>query len=515
MIKIAAWGTAGLLFLSAIIESLRYLCLSQNNNYKLGRHKKVVSYFVERSFFFLFIIVSNVLAFFLNEKILYLSLIIAFLNFIVDIFEFFRFRTKFKFTKRGKFYFIFCLIIYIFAYIFFAIFIENIKILISSCVFINTVNTLIIKIIEIPLNKYFCKKNKEYIIKQKNKLLSKNVTVVGITGSYGKTSCKNILKFLLQDDFCIASTKENYNTPMGIAMTIEEMSGNEDILIAEFGARKEGDIEELCELFRPKIGIITGVCEQHVETFGGIGNVYKEKKKLADYVSETSGQCFFNVNDRNAHRMWKEYKGRKSSIALGKQADIYADNISCSDRGSLFTLHIAGREYKCQTNLLGKHNVLNIAVCVAVCVELGINIEKIVEKIALLPQIKHRLEYIYANGIHIIDDSYNANEKGVHSAAETLSLFSGRKIAILQGIVECGKKSYELNENVGKEFASVADLVMLSGTNAGAIENGLNKYGFSGEIIHIKNIKNLNKYIKNYVKKGDVLLLQNDLPDIF
>ena len=141
--------------------------------------------------------------------------------------------------------------------------------------------------------------------------------------------------------------------------------------------------------------------------------------------------------------------------------------------------------------------------------------DKIIEKIKNIPNIPHRMEYIYSNGVHIIDDSYNGNIKGVVSAAEVIRQLPGRKVAILQGIVEAGEKTKIMNERVGEIFSSVLDVAVLCGINAKAIENGLNIEKFHGEIIMVNKYKKLKNVIKNIVHSGDVVFFQNDIPDIY
>ena len=350
---------------------------------------------------------------------------------------------------------------------------------------------------------------------QKKKLLMQKTKVLAITGSYAKTSCKKILNFLLKDFFCIAVTPENYNTPMGLAITIDKMKGNEDLLIAEFGARKEGDIRELCDLFCPFYGILTGVCAQHLETFGTLDAVYREKKELANAVDHNAGIMVFNANDKNTFRMWKQYGGKKLSAGTGKICDVFAKEINIKNYRSYFTLCIGDRAWKCSTGLLGRNQIQNIALCVAMCIALGCDVEKIVEKIEYIPNIPHRMEYIYANGVHIIDDSYNANIIGVKGAAEVMTSLPGRKCAVLQGIVEGGEENDELNEGVGETFARVLDLAIVCGVNADRIEKGLNKGGYSGEIIKVKTFEKVKEIIKTNIHIGDNLLFQNDIPDIY
>lgn len=461
------------------------------------------------------IFILTALSMFVDGKIIFAAISAAVLSAIFTVLKILTYRTKFKFTVRGTKFAIFCYFSYFLICALLAIFAKNIYILSLGICCINLGLLITIKLIELPLNSVYECKNRKFVNAQKEKLSAIKPIVIGITGSYGKTSCKKTLEFFLSDDFSVAVTDKNYNTPMGVALSIDKLKGDEQVFIAEFGARKVGDIEELCSLFPPDYGIITGVCGQHLEYFGCIDNIYEEKFKLAQAVAGNGGTCVFNINDKNVLKMWKEHKGRKVSAGSYKKADVFASDISLSEKGSEFTLNVGENRYSCKTALLGRHNVQNIVMCAAMAIELGCKAEKIVKKIEKLPQIKHRLEYIYANGVHILDDAYNGNIFGVKSALEVLSCFRGRRIVVSQGIVELGADAKRVNENIGAELSSSADVVVLCGVNSKYILNGLKMRNFSGRIIRARNFKEVQKIIKENVKYGDILLLQNDIPDVY
>lgn len=431
------------------------------------------------------------------------------------VYKLITYRIKFKFTYRGKIYCISSELIYFLHIVFLYANIENKIInLLINCV-INIAYPLIYKVVEYVLNIYFERKNAKFVELQSRKLKELNPIVIGITGSYGKTSCKKILECLLEDDFDVISTDKNFNTPMGIAMTVTKLKPDNQVLIAEMGARKAGDIDELCRLFPPKYAIITGVCDQHIETFGSVESIANEKYKLAEATAKQDGLCVFNTNDKLVFRMFKSHKGKKISASNSKKSNFHAGGIRLSDKGSTFDLHVGDKVYLCKTNLLGRHNVQNIVMCVALAVELGCNIDKLVKKIEKLPQIKHRLEYMNSNGVHILDDGYNGNIKGVLSSFECMTFFPHKRVAVLQGVVELGKKTEEINIKIGEMAAKIADTVVLLGINGKYIEKGLNNAYFQGKIIKLKSFRQLNDTIKKEVKRGDTLLLQNDVPDVY
>lgn len=509
------WIISVFLTITGVIALLRYLTLSQNNGYVLPKSKSFFRFYIATSLCVSVIYILSVLAILVEEKIIYAATILSILYAISLSIKFFSYRIKFKFTSRGRKNFIFSLFSLIFALSIIAIFVKKPNIFALAICPVLLGEPLIIGIVLTLSNIHYDRKNTRFINEQKERLKSISPLVVGITGSYGKTSCKNILKNLLSDDFNVHCTDKNFNTPMGVALSVEKLPSDAEIFIAEFGARKTGDINELCTLFPPNYGIITGVCEQHTETFGSIEDICREKFVLAQSVSDNGGTCVFNGNDKNVLRMWKDYKGKKIVASSFKKGDVYAVDISLGASGSKFNLVVDGKAYPCRTSLLGRHNVQNVVMCVALALELGCKVEKLVEKIENLPQTPHRLEYTFANGVYILDDGYNGNIVGVKSSLEVLASFPGRHIVVSQGIVELGRKAAEINETVGRELSEVADVVILCGVNSKFIEKGLKNRNFQGRIIMAKNMKNVKKCIGETVKIGDTILLQNDVPDIY
>jgi len=359
-------------------------------------------------------------------------------------------------------------------------------------------------------NKKFEKKNEIFVKNEMQKLSDSGVIKIGITGSFGKTSCKNILYAMLRSKYNTISTESNFNTPMGIALTIQKMTGQEEIFIAEMGARHRGDIKYLCDMLKPDIGIVTGVCEQHIKTFKSLHQIFLEKSEL----SKASAVCVFNGNDKYSLKMYRERKLQKFKACVDKVGDVYIDNVSAGPYGSKFSIHINNEVYDTCTKLLGKHNLQNIAICATVANYLNVPAEEIIKAIESLEQVPHRLEYSFHNGIHIIDDGYNSNESGIKYACETIANFQGRKVVVCQGLAECGKKTRELNNSVGMTVGRYADVIILCGSYRRYIDEGLKKEGFSGPVYKFGTLHKAQKHFGKILRKGDVLLLQNDVPDI-
>lgn len=338
---------------------------------------------------------------------------------------------------------------------------------------------------------------------------------IGITGSFGKTSVKNALTAMLSVRFNVLATPESYNTPMGIAKTVKNLDATHDVFIAEMGARRRGDIGKLMRLVRPSHTVLTGVNEQHLETFGSREAILREKLKILD-VNAEDGVCI--VNDALA-QVPRVAENRNGNIVLaGKEesSPVHYSDVAVCENGSVFTLWLYGTRTECTTSLLGVHNIENLTLAAGMAFRFGISPEQIRDVIAEIRPVPHRLQLIEGNGIRIIDDTFNSNPDGARRALEVLSLFSGRKVVVTPGMVELGAAEEEENVALGRMLAQVADVVMLvGGKRTKAIGTGLKECAFEGETRVYATLEEAEAAFKDILHVGDVLLLLNDLPDCY
>jgi len=231
-----------------------------------------------------------------------------------------------------------------------------------------------------------------------NKLARSEVVKIGITGSYGKTSVKEILKTILSQKFRVLASPESYNTPLGIAITLKNLDSTHDVFIAEMGARCKGDIEALAKLVNPKYGVLTGVNNQHLETFKDIEVTKNTKYELFENLSE-GGVGFFSSDNDCATELFARFDGEKYTAGLnGEDNLVTATDISTNERGLNFTLRIKGQEaIECSTVLLGRHSVKNICLAAAVAFKVGLSAEEIASGIGRIQSIGHRLELVPNN----------------------------------------------------------------------------------------------------------------------
>ena len=338
---------------------------------------------------------------------------------------------------------------------------------------------------------------------------------IAVTGSFGKTSVKNMLAGMLSEKYRVLVTPESYNTPMGISKTVKELDATHEVFIAEMGARRKGDIRRLMRIVRPEYAVLTGINDQHLQTFGSREAIVREKLRVLDVYTD---EGIAVVSDTLAELPRISADPRTDILLAGSRPTSpvrYSDVAVCED-GSVFTLDLQGIRIECMTRLLGKHNIANITLAAAMAYSLGVSPERIADAVARLEPTPHRLQLIEGNGIKIIDDSFNSNPQGAACALEVLSLFNGRKVVVTPGMVELGEVENEENRRLGNALADVADVVMLVGKKrVQSIRRGLQEKGFDGTVLIYDTLSDAEEAFKGVLHIGDVLLLLNDLPDCY
>ena len=356
-----------------------------------------------------------------------------------------------------------------------------------------------------------------YLNHAKHKLKKcENLIKIGITGSYGKTSTKYILNTILSEKYKVCMSPHSFNTLPGLSKVVNNyLTKEDDVLIAEMGARRKGDIKELCDLIKPSIGIITGIGNQHLLTFKNIENIFKTKYELIESLPE-NGFAVFNGENKQCLEMFDRCLIEKQFVGNLENSAIKAEEICFDENGTTFSLVIDNKKFKCKTSLLGEHSVLNILLCVSVAKKLGLTNAQIVDGIKKLKPISHRLEMIKTANNIILDDSYNASVEGVKVALNVLKKLNGReKIVVTPGLVELGNKENEENKKFGEELSKVANkVIIVNKVNFESIKQGLISGGFlEDNIYQAETLEKAKLLMKDFLKSNDVVLFENDLPD--
>lgn len=379
------------------------------------------------------------------------------------------------------------------------------------------------------INKPIEKRISKWYIDDARRILNEHegLRIIGITGSYGKTSVKYYLTTLLSEGFRVLMTPESYNTPMGIVRTIREhMQPTHEIFVCEMGARHLHDIKEITDIVHPDDGIVTSIGPQHLETFHSMENIISTKYELLDAVDEKEkaeggkqeGKHLKFVNYDN--EVIRENMKYSDAITYGmsEDCDYRATNVKVTGGGTTFTVTSPqGESAEFSTRLVGEHNVQNILGAIACANSLGISMTKLKMAVRRLQSVPHRLELTKHGNVSILDDAYNANPNGAKVALKTLSLFEDCvKILVTPGMVELGDKSKEYNTAFGAQAAEVCDYMILVGSvNSADIKKGAVDAGFDSEKIFIKNTFTEASTLMYELDAGreKVILLENDLPD--
>ncbi len=351
-------------------------------------------------------------------------------------------------------------------------------------------------------------------------LRSYHPVVIGVAGSYGKTSTKTILAQILSSRFPTLATPRSFNTPMGLCRVIrEQLRPEHRFFIAELGAYKRGEIRELGRLVHPAIGILTAVGPEHLERFGSIENVVKAEFEIVETLPP-DGLAIFNGEDETCQQLARMTPHRYLLVAgpVDPRRELWAEEITLTSDGLQFIIcHRDGRRVEVKTCLLGRHNVTNILAASAAALACGLEFDDLPAAIASLEPVEHRLQLVpNDNGVVVIDDTYNSNPRGAAAALETLANFQGgRRYLVTPGMVELADLQDTAHHDFGRQAASVCDAVILIGPRrTRAIAAGLGAAGFSQERVFVtRDLPEATEKLRGLLKRGDTVLFENDLPD--
>ncbi len=362
--------------------------------------------------------------------------------------------------------------------------------------------------------------NNYYMNDAKQKLEARpDLIRIGITGSYGKTSTKFILATILSEKYDVLATPASFNTPMGLTRVIRErLEDHHQVFIAEMGARHPGDIRELVELVHPTIGLITSVGPQHLETFGSVDAVANTKFELIEGLPQ-DGLAFFASDGGEVDKLYERARVKKFLTGTrGMRLDMKAEDIAVGRGGSQFTLKDVetGEKIACETKLLGRHNIGNIALACCAARQMGLTLEEIARGVQKIEPVEHRLQLLPgANGVTVIDDAFNSNPVGAKAALDVLAAFEGRHVIVTPGMVEQGAQEKEINRQFGAQMAGKCDEVILVGRkHTQPIVDGLRTAGVDANHIYITgSLEEATGVLGKIGRPGDVVLFENDLPD--
>ena len=532
-------------FIRTVKTVLFWIYLWQLKEYHIGRFLDHFRTEKGKKIFFnflflikLFILPLIFINFFIAFYVLLLIYILEFLSLI---------KKNFKYpvwTKKTIFLTLFSLIFLII----YSQILKNLRIdyFIFELLIFDILSPIIVSIVVLLFQPLFVLARNIILKKAKEKISKhKNLIVIGITGSYGKTSTKEFLTTILSLKFnalrspsatgvaakslSILSTKNHQNSEIGIAECIlNDLNNNHRVFVVEMGSYKKGGIKLLCDIVKPKIGIVTGVNEQHLSLFGSMENLLSAEGGRELLVSlPVNGVIVINGDNKYCLDLYKsaEIKKRIYSLRNDKiDPDIWTEDITVEKE---FLSFIAMNRQKemvhFSVNVLGAQNAQNLLGAVVVAQELGMSLEEIS---LACKNIKPEQAGIAlkdgVHGINIIDSSYSSNPDGVMADLDYLNIFSARKIVIMPCLIELGNKSAEIHGEIGKKIAEVCDMAIITTkdrfeeikegaglaepakTNSGILQN--TRISFSD------NPKEIFHTVTTFCKSSDAILLEGRVP---
>lgn len=492
-----------------------HMHMFQLNSYQFNKHINWIKVNYKKIIIQMLLIIIPLILIFINNTLS--NLIAIFILGISILYNCPKTKSKisFKLTNRVKRMFVTEVILFTIILI-----IGNIQnfIFIKLCILnmLSFIISIIANVINSPVE-HLIKNN---YIKQAKKIIEEmpNLTVIGVTGSYGKTSVKNFLVKVLSTKYEVLTTPKNYNTTMGVVKTIREnLKPTHQIFICEMGAEKIGEIKEICDIVNPKLGIITAIGPQHLESFKNIENIIKTKFELLDSIKRNNGTAFLNYNNEYLKTSSKPNMNIISYGIDDKELNFNSYDVHSSSNGLTFKIRDnLNNEIEFKTKLIGKHNVVNITGAIAIANSLNIPIDRLTTCIRELKSVEHRLEVTSHGNLTIIDDSYNSNPVSSKSALNTLSEFDGTKIIVTPGLVELGNDEEKYNFEFGEYMVNICDYIFLVGTtHSKMLLKGILSKNFKKERIFTVNTPNeaLEEVRKLNITGKINVLLENDLPD--
>ncbi|MGH2698728.1 MAG: UDP-N-acetylmuramoyl-tripeptide--D-alanyl-D-alanine ligase [Actinomycetota bacterium] len=362
--------------------------------------------------------------------------------------------------------------------------------------------------------------NDRYARRARNKLDEIKPVVVGVTGSYGKTSTKFVIEKLVAPEGEVLATPGSFNTTMGVVRSVNEnLTGTHRYFVVEMGAKQRGDIAEIVAFTRPHIAVLTAIGPAHLESFGSLDNVRKAKYEIVAGL-DADGVAVMNTDDAEVRAFADDFQ-RVKVIRYGLSSkgrpDVTARAVEFMPEGTSFTIvdTRTGEAVQARTSLLGRHAIANLLGAVAVAIESGRTLDELVGPIRRLAPVEHRLQIIRGDGgITVIDDAFNSNPDGAAAALEVLGAMDApTKIVVTPGMIELGPLQAEANERFGAQAGRVADaLIVVAKVNRAAIVAGATRAG-RADILQVDTLAAAQEALQPLLKPGAVVLFENDLPD--
>lgn len=340
------------------------------------------------------------------------------------------------------------------------------------------------------------------------------VPVVGVTGSVGKTTTKDLIAAALGAQLRVLSNEGNLNSEIGLPLTLLRLEPDHEVAVLEMGMRGRGQIRQLCAIAPPKIGVITNILEVHLELLGSLENIAAAKAELLEALP-ADGVAVLNGDDPRARALGGKYGGMTILYGTDRSADVAATDIHTQASGSTFDVVVGGRLAPARAEIAlpvpGRHNVLNAAAAVAVGLALGVPLERLRDGLERVRTSAMRLETFAVGGITVINDAYNASPASMRAALTVLrDVAGGRKVAVLGNMLELGPLSREWHRDVGAAVVAVnCDQLITVGDLAAFIAEGARAAGMREDAVTVcRSNGEAVAVLNDLLRPGDTVLVK-------
>ena len=336
--------------------------------------------------------------------------------------------------------------------------------------------------------------------------------VLGITGSNGKSTVKEMASAILSTRYAVLKNQGNLNNHIGLPLTLLELEPRHEVAVLEMGMSGLGEIRRLCEIARPRYGAITNIGTAHLEKLGSLDMVLKAKKELVDFLDER-GAAVLNREGYGFDALIKGIRGRVVTFGSGEDADYRARDVEFRDEGVEFTLVVRNKDSaRCGIKAPGRHNLANALCAAAAAGLMGMDAREIARGLEIYEPLPMRLQTMEWRGAVIINDAYNANPDSMAAALEVLASrkAQGKRIFVEGDMLELGPYSDSAHEKIGKLAAERGiHLLVTFGEKAAlsgkaAVENGMER----NMVRSFNDPEEAGGFLRSVVKKGDCLLVK-------
>ncbi len=337
------------------------------------------------------------------------------------------------------------------------------------------------------------------------------IPTVAVGGSNGKTTTKELIASVLRQKLSTLWSEASFNNDIGVPLTLLRLEAHHEVAVFEVGTNHPGELAPLVAMIQPQFGVVTSIGREHLEFFGNIKGVVEEEGWLAELLP-AGGKLFLNGDTTCADLIAQRSRAGVVRAGFGENNDWQIENVRVDQRGAQFTVAALRPEYsgEYRVNLLGRHQITNATLAIAVAAELGLNPGEIRRGLALCQPPKMRLQVCEFHGVRILNDAYNANADSMLAALQTLNDFpcAGRRIAVLGDMAELGDHSIEAHAEVGRKTAELGSIQLVTvGQMARLTAQAAREAGLC-DVTECRDVAEATATLKRIAREGDVILLK-------